>query len=1166
MKDIKLCRLEKKLSKEEFYRHVLIEVCKDAKIPSDIFNASFEEIEEFETIAYAFFGTAEGSYSGLVGVDREEQYLGTKRMYLNKGSSYTLNNVTRITDRDGVFEVDTVLTRIVTNWSPFNSMLPFTEINCIRFEEKAKLSRIIHKFLRERQNDFTPIDNEIFILDKKMYQNGVMDIESFARSSVNWPGDHHKDEKYMLNVEVTNIFAIKVPCYKISVKWKEEIFEVLGIAVEKFDVDLLISTDNFKEKSIEEVEEDYREEKQEKTEPLISFKKVSKIVGIIFGIIGAACLLNSYLGPILLIFAIIGFVIMIVSFILGPNLERKIEELEKNIDLKYTKIKAKLKLNKILKLDEFLLKNGLEKLSEEEKQNISSDYLELSEIIEGLEDDQFEKNEIPTADIVSQQTKDLIPEEYVRTQYTMLNNSIDEHTRRLEIISLIFLIGAIILSVLFAIIIPSDVDLEFVIPIIVVSTINLIIIFLIPKNKLTNLIIMSTLLLVNCACFFASIGCGTSYYRSYKDEETYEEYYVKYVDRGDYIAVTEVYSNDFDVTIEGTYNNKPVRLIECSFAYDLYFNGSLEQWCQMEFKNPNSNPSYHGCDVYLTDVIFHQKYCLTTAFTIEIPSTIEKINAYAFYNFDFLSNITIPNSVTYIGELAFYNCDSLHSIYIPDSVTYIGELAFSNCDELTVYCEAEYKPSEWELEWKTDEVKVIWDYVEINQDNLVFVIENNEAKLKQYIGRNINVSIPSSISVKEIKYNVTSILSHAFYDRDDLETIYIPASIINVESEAIYDCDHVKVYCEIDEEPLSWEYGWNIDEYGDAKKVFWGIKHFIAKYNENEMEFIVINEKATLKSYIGNDSVLRIPSSIIIDNKDYSVVDIQSEAFIYAENLKVIYIPNSIGDRLYKFSSLILLYEVSKPNNCYEQYNAYWDIKDFIVFEKNEMLFLITDENAVLLKYTGNSKVVEIPPTIEVQNNVYNVTCVGISAFEGCKALVSVTIPEGVTSIDYCAFSYCENLKSITIPGTVTKIGVYAFTESKSLSNVYYTGSIENWCNISFTVSEYGTEYNRCNPCGNLFMLDKNGEWYEVTSIKIPKSVTSIGDFQFVSNNITAIVLHGDITSVGEYAFYGCSNSLVIYCEFEETLDWGSDWNYGHSVYWAGQWEYDVNGNPVPKS
>ena len=64
-------------------------------------------------------------------------------------------------------------------------------------------------------------------------------------------------------------------------------------------------------------------------------------------------------------------------------------------------------------------------------------------------------------------------------------------------------------------------------------------------------------------------------------------------------------------------------------------------------------------------------------------------------------------------------------------------------------------------------------------------------------------------------------------------------------------------------------------------------------------------------------------------------------------------------------------------------------------------------------------------------------TSIGYYAFNDCRGLTSVTIPNSVTSIGQDAFSYCSGLTSVTIGNSVTSIGFRAFSNCSELKNVY---------------------------------------------------------------------------------------------------------------------------------
>jgi hypothetical protein len=128
-----------------------------------------------------------------------------------------------------------------------------------------------------------------------------------------------------------------------------------------------------------------------------------------------------------------------------------------------------------------------------------------------------------------------------------------------------------------------------------------------------------------------------------------------------------------------------------------------------------------------------------------------------------------------------------------------------------------------------------------------------------------------------------------------------------------------------------------------------------------------------------------------------------------------------------------------------------------------------------------------------------SVTIIGSRAFEDCKALTSIEIPNSVTKIGFWAFSRCEALTSIEIPCSVTIIGSRAFEDCEALTSI----------EIPNSVTKIGSwAFNGCKA---------------LKKIKIPNSVTEIEDFTFGwCEALTSVKIPNSVTSVGMGAFYWC--------------------------------------------
>lgn len=151
----------------------------------------------------------------------------------------------------------------------------------------------------------------------------------------------------------------------------------------------------------------------------------------------------------------------------------------------------------------------------------------------------------------------------------------------------------------------------------------------------------------------------------------------------------------------------------------------------------------------------------------------------------------------------------------------------------------------------------------------------------------------------------------------------------------------------------------------------------------------------------------------------------------------------------------------------------------------------------------------ENPNLCSVDGNVYSKDQQTMVLYAPGKSQAEFEIPAGVTTIQKLVFVRCNALEQIIIPPTVTEIHYDAISFCKSLQGISVHPNNQVYQSID------GNLYSKDGQTFiHLYTSEPN------TSLDLPIGVTAIADYAaYYADHLTSITIPDTVVSIGEYAF-----------------------------------------------
>ena len=530
------------------------------------------------------------------------------------------------------------------------------------------------------------------------------------------------------------------------------------------------------------------------------------------------------------------------------------------------------------------------------------------------------------------------------------------------------------------------------------------------------------------------------------------------------------------------------------FEDEITKNACLYAWDRNGEGNNDGELSYAEAAA-VTDLgtVFKDQRLMTKFNELQYFTGLTSIGNYAFAGCVSLQEITLPPTITSIGYNAFgytvnqqgqtIPCSSLHNIVIPPSVTTIGAYAFS-------------------------------------QSGLTEVI------------------LPPS---------VTSIGTLAFGECNNLEYVYLPASVTSIEGNAFTGTSIETI--EVDQENPVYDSrgGCNAIIQTDIDKLITGCKSTVIPDDVVSIGISAFENATGL-------TTITLPSS---------VESIGEYVFANCDGLTTINAERPLPPTIYSNTFLNMVHSnvtVNVPCGALTDYrNAeIWSGLNFNYVDPCNIVFADANVKAICvsnwdsngdgeLSYDEAAEVTNIGTVFKSNNNITSfeelqyftgLTSIEYQAFNGCRSLESIVLPNSIITIGNSSFAGCNALSSIDIPSSVATIEGAAFTSCYAFTEVTIPATVTNIGDNPFlscrnlesiTVEEGNPNYISPSGSNAIVRASDNTLISACKNTIIPDNIFTIGKTAFAGiTALTNVTIPSSVTSISNLAFWQCSNLTSI--------------------------------------